>query len=170
MATQKLPVILLLLLQLLCFKKVIFAAAADCFDGKYSKPIIDSIFTGKIFEFSRQNSAALIEIKRVYKGDVRFEDTFAMVENLQNNFCHLQSMKEKNLPPKFKIGDTRLFLTEKLHYGVYDLRSPLVPITLTNLRKAERIYGSARRRSKSRGPHKTGMISITVVQSPEDFE
>lgn len=92
---------------------------------------VDSIFSGRIAEFFGQNSG-LIEVKRVYKGDHRYAGNFVIIEG----FARCNSEK---VPADFKIGDTRLFFAKLKFGGVFTLHSPLVPITLANLRRVDKL-------------------------------
>ena len=94
----------------------------------------DVIFSGKIIEFFGETSG-LIEVQRVYSGDQRYQSNFVIVEGFRNcakihqNWIH------------YKIGVLRLFFAEKLHDGVFQLKSTSVPITLSKFRRRDQKFG-----------------------------
>ena len=119
---------------------------ADCHQIIFQKMLqADTIFTGRIVEFfgpkSRlnihrnyyvsTNLSALIEVKRVYR-DPSLSETYVVVEMAKY-------VGEKGHFRPFSVGDTRLFFTSVWHYGVYNLHSPMVPITLKNIRRANKL-------------------------------
>ena len=106
----------------------------------------DGIFSGQIEELFGQTSA-LVKIKRVIKGDSRYQSHFIILENLRN--CPKIR--------KVKIRDSRLFSGKLIRDGVFELVSPLWPITLTNLRRANFIAHTVQRR-QHRSHNKSGKI------------
>ena len=91
----------------------------------------DAIFSGKIIEFFGETSG-LIEVQRVYSGDQRYQNNFVVVEGFRNcakihqNWIH------------YKIGVLRLFFAEKIHDGVFQLKSTSVPIALSEFRRDQK--------------------------------
>ena len=56
----------------------------DICSRNVGKPVkFDAIFSGKISEFFGQTSG-LIEVKKIYRGDKRYEDNFVIVEGFKN--------------------------------------------------------------------------------------
>ena len=104
------------------------------------KEEFDGIFSGQIEELFGQTSA-LIKIKRVIQGDHRYHGHFIILKDVKN--C-------PNVRP-VKLRDTRIFSVKTIHEGVFTLVSPLLPITLTNLRRANSIakVGGPRRHHRS---------------------
>ncbi len=144
------PISMLVLLMLQCQTGF---GHLPCFDKDASQA--EAIFTGKIVEifgsqkrpkvsenshFSNDatgNLSALVEVKRVYKGDFELSQTHIVVE-FQTGFFSPSKRAKKSCGKRhfrpFSEGDTRLFFTSVVHYGVYRVISPLVHVNLRNLR------------------------------------
>ena len=62
----------------------------------------------------------------------------------------------------FKFKDTRLFFANEKYAGVYELESPLVPITVKNLRET---WNSIRReRKKNEGRNGTRINELSPME------
>ena len=71
-----------------CLTKAFLADEAgpvhDICSRNVGKPLkFDAIFSGKISEFFGQTSG-LIEVKKIYRGDKRYESNFVIVEGFKN--------------------------------------------------------------------------------------
>ena len=72
-----------------CLAKAVLADEAvtvldDICSRNVGKPVkFDAIFSGKISEFFGQTSG-LIEVKKIYRGDKRYESNFVIVEGFKN--------------------------------------------------------------------------------------
>ena len=118
----------------------------------------DAIFSGRVEELFGQTSA-LINIKRVIKGDSRYQGHFIILENVKN--CH--NVK------RVKLRDTRIFSAKLIEDGVFELVSPLWPVTLTNLRRANFIAQKIERRQhrRSHSHNKSGKIIYRLTDRVE---
>ena len=92
------------------FLSVLFNFSVACVQKRGSH-VFETIFTGKISQFFAAETSGLIEVRRIFKGDHRYQGNFVIVEGFNN--CH--DGGRHHFAPK--VDDTRVFYVEKVIDG-----------------------------------------------------
>jgi hypothetical protein len=102
--------------------------------------ICDNSILGKRKCYKMKNAPALIEVKKIYKGEKQAEDNqYFIVEGLLN---------------AERIGETKLFLSKKLYEGVFEAVDTILPNTneIQRVESAQQQHQvSAFRKNSSKG-------------------